>query len=230
MAYNKATERCKSVTSRREFIVASAPAGLAATVLATQKPLGNVHRGARDKCYGMVIDLRRCIGCHACSVACKSEFNVPLGVWRSWVKITEDGKYPNVRRTFLPKLCNNCRKTPCISVCPTGASHYDEHGVSSINQNKCIGCGLCVGACPYKMRFVNPEKRIAEKCTLCMHRVAKGVAPACVNTCVGRARVFGDFNDPESEVSSLVRTNKTATLRPQLGTKPQVYYIGDFDE
>jgi len=87
-----------------------------------------------------------------------------------------------------------------------------------------------VGACPYKMRFVNPEKRIAEKCTLCMHRVAKGVAPACVNTCVGRARVFGDFNDPESEVSSLVRTNKTATLRPQLGTKPQVYYIGDFDE
>lgn len=229
----KAKKPCKKYASRRTFLNASAPAGLATVILAARKARGNVNKGSKDKrdaCYGMVIDLRRCVGCHSCSVACKSEFDVPLGVWRSWVKITESGTYPNVRRIFLPKLCNNCRKAPCVSVCPAGASHYDVHGISSVNKNKCIGCRLCVAACPYEMRFVNPDTRIAEKCTLCIHRVGKGVAPACVNTCVGRARIFGDFSDPDSEVSDLLRTNKARALRPKLGTEPQVYYIGDIEE
>ena len=180
--------------------------------------------------YGMVIDLRRCIGCHACTIACKSEFNVPLGLWRSWVRVKENGTYPDTRMTFIPKLCNNCRNPPCIKICPTGASYYDANGVSSVDQSKCIGCELCMSACPYRQRFINPDTNTADKCDLCMHRVAKGIEPSCVNTCVGKARIFGDFSDPGSEVSNLTRTNKVRVLKPELGTEPLVYYIGDIEE
>ena len=214
---------------RREMLKAGA-LGALATYVGAGKALASRGKAKKPKCYGMVIDLRRCIGCHACSVACKAEFNVPLGVWRSWVRIKEAGIYPHTRRSFIPKLCNNCRNSPCIKVCPTGAAHYDEDGISSIDENKCIGCKLCVGTCPYKQRFINPDKNTADKCTLCMHRVRKGLVPSCVNTCVARARIFGDFNDPDSEVSELVRNNKVRVLKPYLGTKPQVYYIGDLDE
>ncbi len=226
MAVRNAEKRKSRVLSRRKFLAASAIAGMGTSVTAAGEKSG----AGGGKRYGMVIDLRRCIGCHACSVACKSEFNVPLGVWRAWVTVKEAGEYPNTRRSFLPKLCNNCRNSPCIKVCPTGASHYDEHGISSIDESKCIGCKLCVGTCPYQVRFVNPDKNTADKCTLCIHRFTKGLVPSCVNTCVGRARIFGDFNDPASEVSRLIRENKARVLRPELGTEPQVYYIGDFDE
>lgn len=185
---------------------------------------------AKKTLYGMVIDLRKCIGCHSCTVACKSEFNVPLGVWRAWVRVKEEGVYPNTRRTFVPKLCNNCQNSPCIKVCPTGAAYYDENNISSIDPKKCIGCKLCVGTCPYKQRFINPDTNTAEKCTLCLHRVKKGLVPSCVNTCVGRARIFGDLNDPDSEISQLVKNNKVDVLRAELGTEPQVYYIGGIDE
>jgi tetrathionate reductase subunit B len=202
--------------------------------LAAYASVGEASAGAKSsnkrKCYGMVIDLRRCIGCHACTVACKSEFNVPLGVWRAWVIVKENGEYPHSRRSFTPKLCNNCRNSPCIKICPTGASYYNENDISSIDEEKCIGCKLCIQTCPYKQRFINPDKKTADKCTLCMHRVRKGLVPSCVNTCVGRARIFGDFNDPDSEVSELVRNNKVSVLKPELGTKPQVYYIGDLDQ
>lgn len=230
MAEQKRKKQKKSLACRREFIAATALAGVGAGVALAEGKVQAVAKAVKGKCYGMVIDLRRCIGCHACTVACKSEFNVPLGVWRAWVIVKEDGEYPHTRRSFIPKLCNNCRNSPCIKICPTGASHYNEDGISSIDEKKCIGCKLCVGTCPYKQRFINPDKKTADKCTLCMHRVRKGLVPSCVNTCVGKARIFGDFNDPDSEVSELVRNNKVSVLRPDLGTKPQVYYIGNLDE
>lgn len=220
----------KNPVCRRRFIAKTALAGVGAGVILAKRKAQAVTKAVKGKRYGMVIDLRRCIGCHACTVACKSEFNVPLGVWRAWVIVKEDGEYPHSRRSFTPKLCNNCRNSPCIKICPTGASYYNEDDISSIDEQKCIGCKLCVQTCPYKQRFINPDKKTADKCTLCMHRVRKGLVPSCVNTCVGRARIFGDFNDPDSEVSELVRNNKVSVLKPELGTKPQVYYIGDLDQ
>ena len=230
MADHERKKQQKSLSTRRKFIAATALVGVGAGVAIAEGKARAIAKAVKGKRYGMVIDLRRCIGCHSCTIACKAEFNVPLGVWRSWVRVKESGVYPHTRRTFVPKLCNNCQNSPCIKVCPTGAAYYDENGISSINETKCIGCKLCVGTCPYKQRFINPDKNTADKCTLCIHRVKKGLVPACVNTCVGRARIFGDLNDPDSEVSQLVKANKTRVLKSELGTKPQVYYIGDIDE
>ena len=173
----------------------------------------------------MVIDLRKCTGCHACSVSCKAEFDVPLGVWRSWVKIEEKGSYPNTGRFFLPHLCNHCDEPACMKVCPSGATTQREDGIVKVDEKKCVGCKLCITACPYEARFFHPEKRIADKCDFCLHRVDKGIVPSCVNTCLANARTFGDLNDTKSEVSKLVGRNPVQVLKPELGTEPQVFYI-----
>ncbi len=208
---------------RREMLKAGAIGALAGyagvgTALAADKP-------SSKKRYAMVIDLRKCVGCHACSVACKSENNVPLGVWRSWVKQTERGKFPNTRRHFLPRLCNHCQEPACVQACPTRASYQRPDGVVLIRQKRCIGCKLCMSACPYDARFLHPDKKIVGKCTFCDHRIDKGVVPSCVNTCQGRARIFGDLNDPTSEVAKLVARESIQQLKPELGTKPRVFYI-----
>ena len=177
--------------------------------------------------YGMLIDLRRCIGCHACSVACKAESDVPMGVARSWVEYTEKGQYPNVSRSFLPRLCNQCSEPDCVRVCPTGATYKrPQDGIVVIDQGVCIGCLYCAQACPYGARFLNPVTRFADKCDFCIHRVAKGLVPSCVNTCQGRARIFGDINDVNSEIYLLMSKNPVSVLREHIGTNPNVFYIG----
>jgi len=206
--------------SRRDFLK-----NAAGTALAAATP-GAASATTRPKRYAMVIDTRRCIGCQACSVACKTENDVPLGETRNWVEYIEKGNFPHVRRSFLPRLCNHCEKPQCVAVCPTGATYKrKEDGIVVIDDKVCIGCKYCIQACPYGMRFLNPTTGAADKCDFCLHRVMNGVVPACVNTCQGRARIFGDLNDPESEVSQILATNATSVLRPEMGTGPMVFYI-----
>lgn len=180
---------------------------------------------SRKRRYAMLIDLRRCIGCHSCSVACKTENDVPLGVYRSWVKIIEKGKYPNVSRSFLPILCNNCEKPICVTNCPVNATYSRPDGIVLINPHRCIGCKYCMASCPYGVRYVNPLRKYVEKCYFCHHRIDAGLQPACVETCLGRARIFGDINDPKSEISQLIATNPVQILKPEMATRPQVYYL-----
>lgn len=203
--------------------------GKSAAVVATASALPVSAKAAVDgqkPHFGMVIDTRRCSGCHSCSIACKSEFDVPLGYTRSWVEYTEKGTFPNVSRAFLPRLCNQCSDPQCVSVCPTGATYKrEEDGIVVIDEDICIGCKYCLHACPYDARFINPETGSADKCDFCAHRVSQGVMPSCVNTCPGKARIFGDLNDPNSEISRVLSANKVSVLRPEMGTKPNVFYI-----
>lgn len=176
--------------------------------------------------YGMVIDLRRCIGCQTCEVACKMENDVPISVWQSWVKKVSKGVYPRVSKAFLPILCNHCENAVCVTVCPTKASFKREDGIVEVDPHKCIGCQYCMAACPYAVRFLHPVFQIVRKCNYCSQRVDNGLEPACVDACPVNARIFGDLNDPESEVSILKATHPVQSLKPDAGTEPNVFYIG----
>ncbi len=211
--------------SRRAFIGSAGTAAAAATLSGCvgKTKVNTPGRGPR---YGMVIDLRRCFGCHACSVACKAEQDVPLGFFKNWVIQTEKGHYPHVGRQFVPVLCNHCEDPPCVKACPTRSTVQRADGIVTQDDKTCIGCSYCVHACPYGVKYKDPRTKTAQKCDFCLHRVDQGMLPACVNTCNARARIFGDLNDPDSAVSRLIATNPVASLRPEMGTDPRVFYIG----
>jgi molybdopterin-containing oxidoreductase family iron-sulfur binding subunit len=201
----------------------------------------------------MVIDLKRCIGCHTCAVACKSHNNLPNEIW--WNQIlthggksmdTPRGVYPNLQMQFLPLACQHCDNPPCVKACPTGATYQDnDNGIVMMDYDICVGCGSCILACPYKyvrqfnekeptyafdFRIGNAgvpdqQKGTVSKCTFCYTRVAKGEAPSCIDVCPGQARFFGDLADNESEVSQLIQKRKYIQLLTERGTKPSVYFL-----
>ena len=153
----------------------------------------------------MVIDQERCVGCQSCTVACKSEWDVPIGFARTRVRPAGLlGTYPNFTSAFFVAQCNQCERPSCIPACPTGATWQDANGAVRVNRDLCIGCGSCVAACPYGARYVNPDRGVVDKCDFCAPRLEHGLEPACVATCPAKAKVFGDIEDPGSEVFRLV--------------------------
>ena len=200
---------------------------------------------------GIAINKTRCIGCQTCAHACKMQNNVPSGM--RWNRVltegcdVEDGalgEFPNLSRGYLPVACQHCENPPCLRVCPTGATYKDDKGRVEVDYEKCIGCRMCMAACPYNARVFNwndpkrePDfnygdkdvpvrgKGVVEKCTLCKERTDRGEEPMCVKCCPVKARTFGDLDDPNSEISKLVVARKAGVLLEEQGTRPQVHYF-----
>ena len=175
--------------------------------------------------YAFIIDNRKCIGCHACSTACKSENQVPLGVYRTWVKYVEMGAFPNVRRHFQVTRCNHCANPPCVRICPVTAMYQRADGIVEFDPAICIGCKACMQACPYDSIYIDPETHTAAKCHFCAHRIDVGLEPACVVVCPEHAIIAGDLDDPNSEVSRILATTKVVVRKPEQGTAPKLFYI-----
>ncbi len=175
--------------------------------------------------YGFVIDNRKCIGCHACTTACKSEHNVPVGVNRTWVKQVEKGEFPDTRRLFSVMRCNHCTDAPCVEICPTEALYYRDDGIVDFDNDRCIACKSCMQACPYDALYIDPETHTAAKCNYCAHRVDIGLEPACVNVCPEHAIISGDMDDPNSEISELLARQQVTVRKAEKATQPNLFYI-----
>lgn len=175
--------------------------------------------------YGFIIDNRKCIGCHACTVACKAEHDVPVGVNRTWVKQVEKGTFPNTRRVFSVMRCNHCTDAPCVEICPVEALFYREDGIVDFDNRRCIGCKSCMQACPYDALYINPENNTAAKCNYCAHRIDIGLEPACVNVCPEHAIISGDMDDPDTEIAQLLSREQVTARKTAKGTSPNLFYI-----
>jgi tetrathionate reductase subunit B len=242
-------------SSRRKFMKTSIAAAGALVLTSVSRPF-NVLLMASDPppgegpWWGIGIDIHKCIGCGLCAKGCKTENKVPNEpfYFRTWVEqytilksgevkiVSPNGGIDGFKQTvpeeeifktfFVPKMCNHCAKSPCTQVCPVGATYESPDGVALVDEEYCIGCGYCVQACPYGCRYIHPEKKVADKCTLCYHRLKKGLAPACMEVCPTRARIFGDLRDPESEIVKFLQENDYHVLKPHLNTGSKLFYNG----
>ena len=202
-----------------------------------------------DHWYGMLLDITKCIGCGSCVRACQNENNVPDGYFRTWVERyhvdIDDMDHPIVdspnggfdgfpekyaegagKTFFVPKLCNHCADSPCTQVCPVGATFKTNDGVVLIDKEYCLGCRYCVQACPYGCRYIDPRTNTADKCTLCYHRITKGLKTACVEVCPTGSRMLGDLKDPKDPIHEFLRTHQVQVLKPQMATGSKAYYNG----
>jgi Fe-S-cluster-containing dehydrogenase component/formate-dependent nitrite reductase membrane component NrfD len=179
--------------------------------------------------YGFVIDNRRCIGCHACTVACKAEHDDPIGVNKTWVKQIEKGDFPNTNRNFSVMRCNHCDDSPCTDVCPVTALWEREDGIVDFDPERCIGCKACMQGCPYDALYIDPETSTAAKCNYCSHRVDSGREPACVTVCPEDAILAGDMENNDTEITQTVADQEVQARKPEKGTEPKLFYV-DGDE
>ncbi|MFK5857611.1 MAG: 4Fe-4S dicluster domain-containing protein [Bacteroidota bacterium] len=244
----------KENLSRRNFIKNSSMFAGGIVLVSLLNPLKVVYATKKPKgkgvWYGIAFDIEKCIGCASCARACKVEndvVNEPF-FFRNWVEqytITNDDEIfvssPNggidgftqpvpdeeiYKTFFVPKMCNHCAKSPCTQVCPVGASFESPEGIALVDKTYCIGCGYCVQACPYGCRYIDIEKGVVDKCTLCYHRLKEGLDPACMMSCPTGVRIYGDLNDKKSAVSVFVKEHNCAVLKPQLNTASKLYYNG----
>ncbi len=180
--------------------------------------------------FGFVIDNRTCIGCHACTVACKSEHDVPLGVNRTHVKYIEKGEYPNSTREFSVHRCNHCEDSPCTEICPTTALFTRKDGIVDFDDERCIGCKSCMQACPYDALYIDPNKGTAAKCNYCAHRIENSYEPACVIVCPTESIISGDLDDPNSAISIRIQENDVKVRKPESGANPNLFYVEASDD
>ncbi|MCD2191087.1 4Fe-4S dicluster domain-containing protein [Actinomycetospora soli] len=176
--------------------------------------------------YGFAIDQRTCIGCHACTVACKTEHEVPVGQFRTWVKYVDQGTFPSNTRDFGVMRCNHCTDAPCVRICPTKALFTREDGIVDFDRDRCIGCKSCMQGCPYDAIYIDDDTHTAAKCNFCAHRVDEGLEPACVVVCPTHSIWVGDLSDPNSGIARLVADNPVQVRAPEQGTGPNVFYLG----
>ena len=184
------------------------------------------HEGLDCVRYGFVIDQRKCIGCHACTVACKEENQVPVGAFRTWVKYVERGTWPGTRRYFSVLRCNHCEDAPCVTICPTRALYTRDDGIVDFDRDRCIGCKSCMQGCPYDALYIDPDTNTAAKCHYCAHRVESGLEPACVIVCPVQAIIAGDLDDRESPIARIVAGEQVQVRKAEQGTRPKVFYVG----
>ncbi len=234
---------------------AALSAGCSSSGSTPERPAPFPDQDTMEVRWGFLVDLRKCHGCKSCVISCKTENDVRLGVFRTDVRTFEKGSYPDTKRLPVPWLCNHCQNPPCILRCPVdmvdaaltfpsgkevsyrkAATYQRPDGLVLIDQDRCVGCGRCVEDCPYGVRYLDPVKKAggnesftaADKCTLCVHRLEQGLVPSCVNTCPSGARVAGNLNDPNSEISKALAENEAdiSVLLPEAGTEPRCFYIG----
>jgi Fe-S-cluster-containing dehydrogenase component/formate-dependent nitrite reductase membrane component NrfD len=176
--------------------------------------------------YGFAIDQKTCIGCHACTVACKTEHEVPVGQFRTWVKYVDQGTFPNNTRDFGVMRCNHCTDAPCVKICPTKALYTRKDGIVDFDGDRCIGCKSCMQGCPYDAIYIDDNTHTAAKCNFCAHRIDNDLEPACVVVCPTHSIWVGDLDDPESGISKLVNSKPVSVRAPEQNTGPNVFYLG----
>ncbi len=252
---NATSPEASVASNRRDFLrqlgllaAAAAAAPLAARAEAVlESPVAAAHSACS---WGMAIDVDKCIGCGNCVVACKAENNVPLDPvhFRTWIERyreypeetvvdSPNGGYDGFppdgaddrspeHAFFVPKLCNACEQSPCVQVCPVGATFKTPDGAVLVDANYCIGCRYCIQACPYGCRYLHPVTGVADKCTFCYHRLQKGLQPACVENCPTGARIFGNLKNDHDPLRRFLKTHKVFVLKQQLNTYPRVFYSG----
>lgn len=213
-----------ALKSRRNFFAITGI--FAATTIMKAAPI-DFEDNDKER-FGMVIDLTRCIGCQSCTMNCVMENNLLPGKFRTIVSeyeaYSKDGKRAAI--ASLPRLCNHCQSPACIEMCPTGASHQRSNGIVKIDTKECIGCALCVDACPYHARYIDLDILKADKCTFCDHRLKEGLLPSCVETCVGGVRIIGNLNDKNSNIRQFLATHETMVIDSPKNTNPRVFYYG----
>jgi Fe-S-cluster-containing dehydrogenase component len=243
-------DRRSFITATGRWLMLTGAATIAWEYVSAGQPENAPNYRTTDHWWGMIIDIDKCIGCGNCVRACKAENDVPLteGAFRTWVEryqvSTDDrdhpkvdspnGGYdgfpaleddsPNVKAFFVPKMCNHCADSPCVQVCPVGATFESPDGVVLIDKKYCIGCRYCVQACPYGCRYIDHRTMTADKCDLCYHRITRGLTTACCESCPTGARQLVDLKNPNDPVHAFLKTNAVHVLKPQMATGAKVFY------